>query len=147
MSDHTPTPWELSEPEGPHGSRLLGCCLNDAAYGFSIAEVNSGEFTDDDAEFILRAVNSHDALLARAEAAEQERDIAIAEVAAQGRLRGYAEAREAKLREAVRDLLSEYVRENGSISGVQNSPWIIAEPKWQRLMALALTPTPEKGTK
>ncbi len=61
----------------------------------------------------------------------------------------YADADEAerdRLLAAVRDLLGEYVRADGSIHSVQLSTWMDAEPKWKRRIALAATDT-QKETK
>lgn len=77
MNQHTPTPWvKIATPHksapGPYAIVTLDDeFLADPATSTTIAWMESGGECDRDAEFIVRAVNNHDALLAVLETVRQ----------------------------------------------------------------------------
>lgn len=72
--DHTPTPWRLAtldESDGWQDAPLIlqedGCSIGEMSRGFPHVNATAGDRAN--AEFVVRAVNSHDALLAACKAA------------------------------------------------------------------------------
>ena len=68
--NHTPGPWhyEKGETNGPDPAGVVAGVISDGE-GWNIAEVCAdGLHPDEDANLIVRAVNSHDALVAALEA-------------------------------------------------------------------------------
>lgn len=77
MPEHTPTPWQVGfgplTSEGSYSTQIMPASGGDqvaAAFGWGNAELSTAN-----AEFIVRAVNSHAALVAALEAiAKEERE-------------------------------------------------------------------------
>jgi len=69
MSEHTPTPWEVATGHPSRGLFVLGP-PDEHGYAPQICEVDKTEDMEANAAFIVRAVNSHEALVAALEAVE-----------------------------------------------------------------------------
>ncbi|MBZ9659735.1 hypothetical protein LB523_11835 [Mesorhizobium sp. ESP-6-4] len=76
IAKHTPTPWVFSPGRHTHDCIIHAADADDSEYGYILPDkggvVGSSEWiwlSDEDGEFIVRAVNAHDALVAALEMA------------------------------------------------------------------------------